>query len=225
MVSTQATEPTGTKTAVDTAPGIPAYLAALASSAPAPGGGSAAALVGAMAAALVSMVANLTVGRRKFAAVEPSVRAALGAAEHVRAQLLSLMEEDERVFRAAIAAYKLPHTTDEEQYRRTQAIQQAVRAAAQPPLAMAAASRRTLDLAGIVAKDGNPQLASDAGVAALLAEAALRASAINVRVNLAQLRDEHSVAETEAALNQLLEGTPSLTAEILAISGRRMAGE
>ena len=89
---------------------------------------------------------------------------------------------------------------------------------------MAGACRQVLDLARAVAESGNPRLASDAGVAALLAEAALRASAINVRVNLVALQDEAFVARTEAELNRLLEGTPGLKEEILALAGRRMAG-
>jgi methenyltetrahydrofolate cyclohydrolase len=200
------------------------YLDALASDAPAPGGGSAAALVGAMGAALVSMVANFTVGRPRYRAVEDEVRRALAAAEEARARLMALMTEDEQAYSAYGAAAKLPRETEEQQAARREALQGALRSAAAPPLAMAGACRQVLDLAMVVAESGNPRLASDAGVAALLAEAALRASAINVRVNLVALKDEAFVARTEAELNRFLEGTPGLKEEILALAGRRMAG-
>jgi methenyltetrahydrofolate cyclohydrolase len=200
------------------------YLDALASDAPAPGGGSAAALVGAMGAALVGMVANFTVGRPRYRAVEGEVRRALAAAEGARARLMALMTEDEQAYSAYGAAAKLPRETEEQQAARREALQEALRDAAAPPLAMAGVCRQVLDLALVVAERGNPRLASDAGVAALLAEAALRASAINVRVNLVALQDEPFVAQTEAELNRLLEGTPGLKEEILALAGRRMAG-
>lgn len=201
---------------------IAAYLDALASSAPTPGGGSAAGLTGAMAAALVSMVANLTVGRPRFAGVEAPVRAALDEAEQTRARLLQLTHDDEVAFTRLAEAMKLPRGSDGEKRARTQAMQAAMRAAAQPPLEMARLCRRLLDLALVTAESGNPNLASDAGVAALLAEAALRASAINVRVNLAHLRDTDFVEATQATLNAQLDGTPSLKDAILSISGRRM---
>ncbi|HEX2324028.1 MAG TPA: cyclodeaminase/cyclohydrolase family protein [Chloroflexota bacterium] len=200
------------------------YLDALASDAPAPGGGSAAALVGAMGAALVGMVAHFTVGRPRYRAVEGEVRGALEAAEGARAHLMALMTEDEQAYSAYGAAAKLPRETEEQQAARREALQRALRSAAAPPLAMAGACRQVLDLARVVAESGNPRLASDAGVAALLAEAALRASAINVRVNLGALHDAAFVAQTEAELNRLLEGTPGLKEEILALVGRRMAG-
>ncbi|HEU5316660.1 MAG TPA: cyclodeaminase/cyclohydrolase family protein, partial [Chloroflexota bacterium] len=197
---------------------------ALAAEAPAPGGGSATGLVGALGAALVCMVANYTVGRLKYAAVEERVRGALEEAERLRRTLMRLTEEDEAAYEAVAAARRLPRKTDGEKAARRDAIQDATRAAATPPLDMAAAARRALELAGIVAEHGNHLLASDAGVAALFAEAALRASAINVRVNLATLDDTAFLRRIEGRLNELLDGTPALKEEILAVAGRRMVG-
>jgi formiminotetrahydrofolate cyclodeaminase len=204
------------------APAVPAYLDALAAGVPTPGGGSAAALVGAMGAALVSMVANYTVGRPRFAAVEAEVAAALEAAGAARERLSALMAEDEAAYAAYTAAAKLPRGTDEEKRDRSRAVQRALLGAAAPPLAMAGVCRRVLDLAATVAAAGNPLLASDAGVAALLAEAALRASAINVRVNLGQVRDGAFVAATERELAGLLEGTAALKERILSLVSERM---
>jgi formiminotetrahydrofolate cyclodeaminase len=203
---------------------IGAYLDALASDAPAPGGGSAAGLVGAMAAALVSMVANFTAGRERYAEVDAQMRGVLQETAALREELSRLMEDDERTYTSVSAAYRLPRVTDEERRARSRAIQQALLAAAQPPLAMVRTCRRVLDLAELVARDGNPNLASDAGVAALFAEAALRAGAINVRVNLARVRNQETVQRIESELNALVEGAPSFKEEILAVAGRRMAG-
>ena len=204
--------------------GVAAYLDALASDTPAPGGGSAAALVGAMGAALVSMVAHFTVGRERYATSEAQMRAVLDEATTLRADLRRLMEEDERAYLALSAALKLPRATDDEKRARSRAIQRALLAAAEPPLAMARTCRRALELSQLAAEHGNPNLASDAGVAALLAEAALRASAINVRVNLARVRDQAAVERVESELNELLAGAPALKEEVLALVGERMVG-
>lgn len=171
------------------------------------------------------MVANYTVGREKYADVEDRVRAALDEADVLRARLMSLAGEDEAAYEAVAAARKMPRKTDTEKATRQAEMQRATRAAATPPLEMGAACRRALELAGIVAEHGNHLLASDAGVAALFSEAALRASAINVRVNLASLDDRAVVAEMEWRLNGLLEGSAGLKEEILAIAGRRMLGQ
>ena len=205
-------------------PTLAAYLDALAGEMPAPGGGSATGLVGALGAALVCMVANYTVGRPKYAEVEVQVRAALDEAERLRARLMRLTEEDEAAYEAVVAARALPRKSDAEKAARREAIQRATREAAQPPLEMAAACRRALELSEVVARHGNAFLASDAGVAALFSEAALRASAINVRVNLAAIEDSAFVDRTEARLNGLLEGSAALKEEILAIAGRRILG-
>lgn len=205
-------------------PTLGAYLDALASDAPAPGGGSAAALAGALAAALVAMVAQFTVGRPKYVTVEARVQDALTQVEALRATLQRLMADDEHAYTAVGAAWRLPRATPEEKTARSRAIQAATLAAMQPPLAMVEASRRVLDLAAMLAEDGNPALASDAAVAALLAGAALRSAAINVQVNLAQLRDKNVVAATEAALHKLLDGTATLQETIVATATRRMAG-
>ena len=203
---------------------LAAYLESLAAEVPAPGGGSATGLAGALGAALVCMVANYTAGRPKYADVEADVRAALDEATALRTRLMALAEADEAAYEAVATARKLPRKTDGEKMLRQDEIQRATRAAAQPPLEMAAACRRALELSEVVARHGNPFLASDAGVAALFSEAALRASAINVRVNLASIEDPVFVDALERRLNELLEGSAALKEEILAVAGRRMAG-
>jgi glutamate formiminotransferase/formiminotetrahydrofolate cyclodeaminase len=170
-------------------PEVGPYLDALASSAPTPGGGSAAALAGALAAALGEMVANLTVGREKFAAVEDRVQAALTELTHVRWQLTAAMAEDAAAFESYMVARRLPRTTPEERAARTAAVQAATLAAAEAPLRVARLCLALLPWLDTVAEHGNPTVVSDAGVGAILAGAAIRASAINVRVNLPGLTD------------------------------------
>jgi formiminotetrahydrofolate cyclodeaminase len=208
----------------DTSPTLSVYLDSLADELPAPGGGSATGLAGALGAALVSMVARYTVGRPKYAEVEEEVRAALEEADALRGQLMALAEKDEAAYERVAAARKLPRKTEGDRMLRNDEIQRATRAATAPPLEMATACRRALELSEVVAESGNPFLASDAGVAALFSEAALRASAINVRVNLATIEDPIFVNAMEERLNAALEGSAALKEEILAIAGRRMVG-
>ena len=168
------------------------------------------------------MVARYTVGRPKYAEVEAQVRAALDEAEALRGQLMALAEDDATAYEAVAAARKLPRGNDTEKAARRDAIESATRAAVTPPLEMAAACRRALALSGIVAERGNHLLASDAGVAALFSEAALRASAINVRVNLGTIEDVMFAQRTEARLTELLSGATTMKEEILALAARRM---
>jgi glutamate formiminotransferase/formiminotetrahydrofolate cyclodeaminase len=179
------------------------YLDALASAAPTPGGGSAAALAGALAAALAEMVANLTVGREQYAAVEERLQRVLTDLTHARRQLTAAMLEDAAAFAAYLAARRLPRTTPEERQARAAAIQAATLAAAQAPLAVARQCLALLPLCREVAEHGNPNVASDAGVAAILAEAAARSAGLNVRVNLPGLADaeqRRALAEETAAI-------------------------
>jgi formiminotetrahydrofolate cyclodeaminase len=186
---------------------IQAFLDSLASSAPSPGGGAAAALVGAMSASLVSMVCNLTIGRPRYAAVDAAMRIILGDAEALRLELTRLADDDARAYDGVAAAYRLPRATDVDRDARQTAIQVALRDASLPPLASMAAARAILPLSLQVAAHGNVTVVSDAGVAGELAVAAVRASILNVRANLTDLRDadhvldaRRRIAEAEAGL-------------------------
>lgn len=175
------------------------FLEALGSSAPAPGGGAASALAGALAAALAEMVAQLTVGRSRFAAVEEPMRSLVAGARAARATLLALADDDARAYAAVSGAYKLPKATDEEKAQRDDAIQAALHDAMQPPLRMMATGCRVLALAEEAAASGNPTVASDAGCAALLGEAAVRAAGLNVLANVVLLRDGDAATEARVA--------------------------
>lgn len=174
---------------------LSAFLASLGSSAPAPGGGAASALAGALAASLAEMVAQLTAGRPKYAAVDERVRVMIAHLQTARARLVQLMADDERAFQAVSAAYKLPKADEAERASREAAIQRALGAAMQPPLAVMSTVCDVLALAEEIARIGNGTVVSDAGCAAILGEAAVRAAALNVLANVVLLRDQAAAAD------------------------------
>ena len=199
------------------------FLTALASSAPAPGGGGGAAMAGALAAALASMVANLTIGKEKFAQQEPEVKALLEEAEEVRRRLLGLVEDDAAVFNSFMSCYKLPKATEEEKAARANAIRSAAKQAAEVPLAIARASYKVLTLAERLVRIGNPGVITDGACSALLARAALRCAEYNVRINLGLTKDEAYNQSVQEELNNLLKTAEELELEALAVTDRVLA--
>ena len=199
------------------------FLAALASSAPAPGGGGGAAMAGALAAALASMVCNLTIGKEKFAQQEPEVKELLDEAEEVRQSLLALVEDDAAVFNSFMACYKLPKATEAEKAARTAAIRSAAKQAAEVPLAIARASYRALMLAERLVCIGNPGVITDGACSAILARAALRCAEYNVRINLGLTKDEEYNHGVQAELNNLLKNAEELESGALALTDKVLA--
>ena len=182
------------------------YAASLASGEPTPGGGSAAALCGALGAALGEMAGNFTVGREKFAAVDAEVRAILERLESRRVALLDLTDADADAYAQVGAAYSLPRGSDAEKAARSAAIQEALKAAAQVPLAVTEACAAIIaDLEELRLK-ANPNLLSDVAVSAEFALAALRCGMLNVDVNLAAIKDPEWVAEKREYIDGLLAG-------------------
>lgn len=199
------------------------FLTALASSVPAPGGGGGAAMAGALAAALASMVANLTIGKEKFAQQEPEVKALLEEAEEVRQRLLGLVEDDAAVFNSFMSCYKLPKATEEEKAARNAAIRSAAKQAAEVPLAIARASYKVLTLAERLVRIGNPGVITDGACSALLARAALRCAEYNVRINLGLTKDEAYNQNAREEMNNLLKTAEELELEALAVTDRVLA--
>jgi formiminotetrahydrofolate cyclodeaminase len=179
------------------------FLDALGSSAPTPGGGAASALVAALAAALAEMVAQLTVGRPKYAAVEERAQAVLRETLRLRMELLALVDEDARAYSGVAAAYALPKGSDDERHARDEAIQVSLHEAMQPPMRIMERGCDVLRLAGEIAEIGNPTVASDAGCAALLGEAAVRAAGLNVLANVVLLRDERAAGAARERVSTL----------------------
>jgi formiminotetrahydrofolate cyclodeaminase len=190
------------------------FLDALASSAPAPGGGSAAALSGALGAALVSMVCNLTLGKKKYADVQDDISALVEQSEALRHRLVDLLEADVEVYTGVSQAYRMPRKTPEEKATRSAAIQEALKAAARVPMEVAEACVQVLDLCTPCAEMGNVNAVSDAGVAALLAEAGLRSAALNVIININAIKDQTFARALRDELNLLLEGKPALKEQV-----------
>jgi formiminotetrahydrofolate cyclodeaminase len=190
------------------------FLDELAGKSPTPGGGSAAAIMGAMGAALASMVANFTVGKKGYEDVDAGMRSLLERSEDLRRRLADTIEADVEAFGQVMAAYRLPRGTDAEKSARAEAVQAALKQAADVPLACAELCREVLDLCLPVAQGGNSMVISDAGVAVLAAEAALRSAALNVWVNLASIRDADYVTDRRNRLESLLSGSRERTEEV-----------
>lgn len=176
----------------------------LASRDPVPGGGSASALAGALGAALVTMVVELTAGRPEAAAHDEQVRALGAEAMGRQSRLLELAEDDARAYAAVVEARRLPKGTDAERERRASALGRAMRDAARIPLDAAGVAADVLDLARQLAPIGNRNAVSDAGVAAHLAAAAARGAMLNVQINLPYLPAGDPLREeATAALTRL----------------------
>jgi formiminotetrahydrofolate cyclodeaminase len=186
------------------------YLDALASNAPAPGGGSVAALVGTLAAALNSMVANFTVGKEKYRDVEREVRELLNCSEELREELSALMQADTEAYGEVSQAYGMARGTDQEREARTAAIQKALKSASAVPMRAAECSLEVIRQAAVLLEKGNVNLLSDVGVAARLGEAALQCAALNVEINLRGIKDEEFNAERRALLGPMLKEGASL---------------
>jgi formiminotetrahydrofolate cyclodeaminase len=190
------------------------FLDALASGAPTPGGGSAAAVLGAMGAALVSMVANLTIGKKGYEAVDAEMRVLLADAEALRAHLTGLVAQDVAAFDALMAAYRLPKATDDEKLARTTAIQGGLRLATAAPLACARGCAAAVRLAARAVEHGNRNVISDVGVGVLASWAGLRSAALNVRVNTPQFIDRDAAARAVAEVDALLDECGALSESV-----------
>ena len=194
------------------------FVASVAGSAPVPGGGSVSALAGQLAAALAQMVAGLTVGRKKYAAVEEEMTALGLEAAALGARLGALVQEDADAYALVSAAYKLPGEGegDAAAAARAGAIQAALVSAAEVPLETARACRDVAVLAATCAAKGNLNTVSDAGVAALLAEAACRGAAYNVRINVASMTDRALGAGLLGEAAAVVAATRAATQEAIA---------
>ena len=204
----------GAATTMTTKSSIATFLDDLASERPTPGGGGAAAVCGAIGAALVSMVANLTIGKKNYEAVWEDLKIVNTEAEALRAELTRAIEEDVVAFNSVMGAYALPRATDEEKAKRTAAIQGALKDATLAPLRSVKACFGVIRLSASVAEKGNLNVISDAGVAVLAANAGLRSAALNVFINAKAIKDrdfaEKQIAEVNALTAQAADMTESV---------------
>ncbi|MBN1483346.1 MAG: glutamate formimidoyltransferase [Chloroflexia bacterium] len=193
------------------------FLARVAAGTPTPGGGSVAAVAGANAAALGRMVANLTIGRKKYAAVEDDMRAVEAALEQLQQELLGLCVEDAAAFEAIMDSFRRPKGSDEEKATRSQAIQKATIEAARVPLCTAERTVQVLDLLRRAAAQGNPNAHTDAAVAVAMGRAAVFGAARNVRVNIEGLKDRALAEQLEGQISELEQRAEELSREVLGI--------
>lgn len=191
------------------------FLNLLASDAPAPGGGGASAMAGALAAALSSMVGNLTTGKEKFADVEETIKQLVMEADLLRGKLLQCADDDAMVFESFMACYKMPKNTDEEKAARTQAIRNAAKKAASIPLEIARASFSVLKISVEMANLGNPNVITDATCSAILANAALKCASYNVFVNLGLTKDEAFNDAVRKEIEDMQQEAAILEAKVL----------
>ena len=190
---------------------IEQFLDELASSAATPGGGSAAAIIGAQGAALVSMVCNLTIGKKKYADVETEMKDILAESEDLRVRLTGMIQDDVRAFDAVMGAYGMAKETDADKAKRDEAIQAALKEATDVPLRCCRLAREVIDLALAASEKGNLNVISDAGVGVLAAYAALRSAALNVFINVKMIADKGFVDAKLKELEGLLAGAEEAT--------------
>lgn len=178
-------------------------LAQFASNEPAPGGGSASALAGALAASLAQMVARLTIGKKNYEAATPEAQALLTQAEGLAARLAASIEGDAMAFERVMQAMALPKETDEQKAVRRDAMQEAFKGATLAPLGVAQACLEAGKAAARLLAIGNQNASTDAGVAVLLAVAGGEGALFNVAINLGSIKDEAFVAARRAEVEPL----------------------
>lgn len=192
-----------------------ALLEKLSAATPTPGGGSAAALVGSIAASLVAMVAGLTIGKKAYQSVEQEMRHVLAEAITLRDELGELADRDSAAFNAVMATYKLPKETEADRAAREKAIQTALRGATEIPYQTALRCSRVLELAEVVVTKGNKSALSDGGAAAVLAEGALQAALLNIAINLSGISDESLRSEYTRERERLAQRAQEKRAAVL----------
>ncbi len=197
---------------------LPDFLNELASSSPAPGGGSIAALGGSLAAGLASMVGELTRGREKYSSVQDEMILLCDRGKDLAAKLLNLIDEDTEAFNAFMAAMKLPKDTDDQKAARKAAMQEAAKGTAEVPLRTLELCAQAEELALLAIQKGNSNAVTDAASAGQFARAAAASAAYNVRINLKSIADaayaEEKLAQTRAVLNRTEKAFAELNATI-----------
>lgn len=198
------------------------FLNELASRSPTPGGGSVAAITGAMAAGLITMVCDLTIGKQQYADFEAEAHSIRERSESLRNELQRLAQADIDVYNRLSAAYKLPRVTEADAATRRSAIQQVIRQAIDIPLQIARAAAETLPLCTPLARHGNRMAVSDVGVAAHLIKGAVPSALLNVEINLITLEDQLLARQVRSQIEDLTIGLDEEIEGVLALVQERM---
>ncbi len=196
---------------------IQEFLDELASKQATPGGGSAAAVLGAQSAALISMICNLTIGKEKYANVEEDMKYLLKQSEALREELTVMIKADVDVFDKLMASYGLPKNTDEEKQLRSVQIQTVLKEATAVPLECAKACAKIIKLSRVAAEKGNTGVISDAGVAVMSGFSGLKSAALNVYINAGSIKDKEFANSALADLEKIMDGAETQTEEIYQI--------
>jgi len=193
------------------------FINELASSSPAPGGGSVAALAGSLGAALSSMVCNLTIGKEKYADVQDEIKDVLKKSEKLRKKLIKLIDEDTEAFNDVMKAFKMPKETEEQKKKRSIAIQEGYKKATSIPLDTSKTCEEILDLSMIVAKKGNQNSITDSAVSATMARSAVESAILNVKINLGSIKDDKFVKNINSEIENLQKSSEIKEKEVLKI--------
>jgi methenyltetrahydrofolate cyclohydrolase len=198
------------------------FMDKLSSKSPEPGGGSVAALTGALGAALVSMVGNLTLGKEKYKDVQPLIEQLLKESEKLRSDMQELIQKDTEAYGALSAVYRMPKNTDEEKAARTAKMQDSLKIACQVPFEIGLKSLEVAHLAKRAADIGNVGAVSDAGVAVLLAQACAQSAALNVKINVNSIKDEAYNNETWTRMQDVLNQVAALEKAVMETTYKKM---
>lgn len=190
------------------------FVDLLASDAPAPGGGSAAALEGALGAALTAMVCGLTVGKKKYAEFQELAESAQAKATDLKARFVDVMDRDTEAFNVVSAAFGMPKETDEEKAARSAAIQKGLEGCTKTPFEMMELAVETLELTASILGKSNDSAASDLGVSALSLRAAIQGAWLNVLINIGSLKNKELAEDYRAKGEALLAKALPLADEI-----------
>ena len=194
---------------------IDEFTQLLASDAPTPGGGSVAALNGALGCALLEMVCNLTIGKEKFKEVWLDLEPIRTELEHLREELVDSIDRDAKAYDMVSTAYKMPKEAEEEKAARKEAIQIALKTSAETPKATARYIHQALKLAGEVAEKGNPNVLSDAGVGTACLKAGLKSAIMNIAINLGGIKDEAYTSQMKLEIEYLEKEGKRLAKDVM----------
>jgi methenyltetrahydrofolate cyclohydrolase len=195
---------------------ITEYLEKAAEGTAVPGGGSVAALNACLAAGLIEMVANLTIGKKGYEAVEEEMHDIVGKTTKLRKKLTAAIDRDAEAYSEVMAAFKLPKATDQEKELRKLEVQKAFKHAAQVPLEVAYNAVKVIILAGRAVDGGNKNAVTDGVVAAMNARTAALAALYNVKINLGSIEDDEFVKKLTREINDLEQQAKSREQQILA---------
>jgi glutamate formiminotransferase/formiminotetrahydrofolate cyclodeaminase len=187
----------------------------LSTDSPAPGGGSVAALAGALGSALTSMVANLTVGKKEYQDNWDEMKDVAVKAQKIKDELLRSIDRDTDAFTKLMDAFRLPKKTDEQIAEKERAVEEATKQACLVPLEVMKNSLKVLKLAQVVAERGNENAASDAGVASLMARSAVEGAGLNVKINLPGIKDAEFINKMKADVRDLITEANNLQKKII----------